>query len=270
MPFLERPSSSGTGTTPTKIYYEVKGTGDIFIFLLAPGGMRSSIPKWDNMPYNPWTSLSTTKFTLIGMDQRFSSSRSSAEVQETDGWDTFVADQIALLDYLKIEKCHVLGSCIGPSYAFKLLLQYPHRFGKCVMMQPIGLACHTSEPVDTWQGLNTDTTWTWFGDWAQERLQATKNNPKKETLETLKRFHDRMFQDDGREFVFSITRDQAKLIQTPLLVLMGNNISHPAETSREICQLCPSAELITEWRDVGPEKLVHAAQTMEEFLSSKP
>mmetsp|Transcript_4381 Transcript_4381/g.5523 ORF Transcript_4381/g.5523 Transcript_4381/m.5523 type:complete len:97 (+) Transcript_4381:158-448(+) len=64
MPFLTRPD----GAT---IYYEVKGAGGVPVLLISPGGMGSSIEKWDMMPFNPWKQLPTDQFTLIGMDQRY-------------------------------------------------------------------------------------------------------------------------------------------------------------------------------------------------------
>ena len=259
MSFLRRPGG-------IKIYYEIKGKGHIPVLLLAPGGMRSSIPKWSMSPYNPWHSLSKSKFQVIGMDQRFSSQRSTGHVRDSDGWATYMSDQVALLDHLNIQRCHIVGSCIGPSYAFNLLHSYPQRFGRCVMLQPIGLARHTSEPGTKWDGFNEDATWSWAGDWARERI-ASQENDETETLESLKNLHDRMFSTDGGNFVFSVTRDQATRIRTPLLVFMGRDKNHPAETAREICRLCPNAELQTEWRDAGPGPLANAAGKIDAFLS---
>mmetsp|Transcript_4425 Transcript_4425/g.5893 ORF Transcript_4425/g.5893 Transcript_4425/m.5893 type:complete len:142 (-) Transcript_4425:566-991(-) len=111
MPFLTRPD----GAT---IYYEVKGAGGVPVLLISPGGMGSSIEKWDMMPFNPWKQLPTDQFTLIGMDQR-NAGKSSGPIGE--GWDTYSQDQLALLEHLDIEKCISFGSCIGPSYQFNLL-----------------------------------------------------------------------------------------------------------------------------------------------------
>ncbi|MNH45321.1 hypothetical protein D3C79_1077260 [compost metagenome] len=35
---------------------------------------------------------------------------------------------------------------------------------------------------------------------------------------------------------------------TPLLVLAGNDVHHPAEISRELAALAPRVQLIEEWR----------------------
>lgn len=100
---------------------------------------------WDISPFNPWSELNTSEipsddddnnnntkshrnFFLIGMDQRFAN-RSSGTVQKGDGWQTFLGDQLAVLDELQIKTCQLLGSCIGSSYAFQLIQHSPRRFG---------------------------------------------------------------------------------------------------------------------------------------------
>jgi len=67
-----------------KIYYETKGKR-IPVLLLAPGGMRSSLAKFEARPYNPWAALPESKFQLIGMGQRFAN-RSTGTVRAGDGW----------------------------------------------------------------------------------------------------------------------------------------------------------------------------------------
>ena len=62
---------------------------------------------------------------------------------------------------------------------------------------------------------------------------------------------------------FSITRDQTTRVRAPLLVFMGQDMSHPAEISRQICRLCPSAELVPIWRNAGPHALEGAKFKVE-------
>jgi pimeloyl-ACP methyl ester carboxylesterase len=275
MPHLRRPCGA-------KIYYETKGRkGDIPVLLLAPGGMRSSIEKWESHPYNPWrqldadsheneisndgegtSSTSEPRFHLIGMDQRFAN-RSTGVVRRGDGWHTFMSDQLALMDHLGITKCHILGSCIGPSYAFQLMSSVPGRFGRCVMLQPIGLTRHTTESAHVWEGLNSSATWGWVGDWAQERL---KNHPVLDGgAHILRELHDNMF-GPPRDFVFSITREEAAKIQNPLLIFLGHDVNHPSETSREIFRIAPNSELVEVWRDAGPEKMAETETKIKRFL----
>ena len=89
-----------------KIHYETFGEG-FPILLFAPGGMHSKIEVWDRMPWNPIDVLSP-HFRVIAMDQR-NAGESQAPIRGTDGWGTYAADHLALLDALEIDRCHVLG-----------------------------------------------------------------------------------------------------------------------------------------------------------------
>jgi len=199
------------------------------------------------------------------MDQRFAG-RSSGAVKRGDGWHTFMSDQLALLDHLRISKCHLMGSCIGPSYALQLMKFSPDRFGRCVMLQPIGLAKHTTEPGAAWEGLNSDAAWGWVGSWAEEMIERKLCNDES----ILKELYDNMFavgrQPAARDFVFSITRQEAAKIQQPLLIFMGKDIHHPSETAREISRIVKNTELVEVWRDAGPEKINAAATKIKSFL----
>ena len=50
-----------------QMYYEVKGDG-FPVLLLAPGGMRSSISMWEDVPYNAIERLAP-HYKVIAMDQ---------------------------------------------------------------------------------------------------------------------------------------------------------------------------------------------------------
>mmetsp|Transcript_123651 Transcript_123651/g.385009 ORF Transcript_123651/g.385009 Transcript_123651/m.385009 type:complete len:268 (-) Transcript_123651:132-935(-) len=255
MPFLQRPCGA-------QIYYEVKGSG-IPVLLIAPGGMRSCLANWASQPIDPWTALPEARFRLIAMDQRsaqVSGGRSVAAVREGDGWQTYAEDQLALLDHLGVQRCCLLGSCIGPSYQLRLLRDAPERFAAAVLMQPIGLSVHTTEPGQRWKGQNTEATSHWFGDWAMQMERTGKAGNRE-----LHALFDAMF-GGGREFVFSITRDELRAIGCPLLVLMGLDMYHPSEISREIARIAPRCELVEEWRDAGPGPLRAASAMVEAFL----
>ena len=169
MPFAVRPCG-------TKIHYAVKGAGAP-VLLLAPGGMRSCIAAWQAQPYDPWSRLAALSFfKVIAMDQRCGAGASEGPLP-TNGWDTFRDDQLAVLDAAGVDAqtpCLLVGSCIGPSYIINLLKAAPHRFTAAVLMQPIGLAEHSTEPVG-WPGLNTFASQHWFGDWANGRISSGLN-----------------------------------------------------------------------------------------------
>ena len=85
---MARTISRGDFTMPVferdniRIYYEVHGEG-FPVLLLAPGGMRSDIPIWENVPYNPIERL-VPHYQVIAMDQR-NAGRSTAPIAATDG-----------------------------------------------------------------------------------------------------------------------------------------------------------------------------------------
>ena len=117
------------------LYYEVHGSG-YPILLFAPGGMRSAIKFWYGSPFNPIEALSK-HFTVIAMDQR-NAGLSTAPIAETDSWATYTSDHIALLDHLEIERCHLMGGCIGGSYCYGLMQAQPNRISAAVIQQTIG------------------------------------------------------------------------------------------------------------------------------------
>lgn len=52
--------------------------------------------------------------------------------------DQWVLQIIELIDYLQLEKVHLAGNSLGCSIALELLIEYPERFGKVVLMGPGG------------------------------------------------------------------------------------------------------------------------------------
>ncbi|NIB30666.1 alpha/beta fold hydrolase [Pseudonocardia sp. MCCB 268] len=93
------------------------------MLLIAPGRLRSTIAAWDKAPWNPVDHLAD-RYRVIAMDQRNAGS-SVGEVPGTDGWSTYTADQLALLDHLGVDEFAVLGMCIGGSYIASLLWPPP-------------------------------------------------------------------------------------------------------------------------------------------------
>ena len=53
---------------------------------------------------------------------------------------------------------------------------------------------------------------------------------------------------------------------TPLLVLAGNDLYHPAPTSRDLAELGPNAEILTEWS--SPAVIAKTVEHVRNFLKS--
>lgn len=182
---------------------------------------------------------------MIALDQR-NAGRSEAPVEASDGWHVYSADHVALLDHLGIEQCHVLGGCIGGSFGLGLIEAAPGRVRSAVLQQPIGST-----------GENREVFYALFDGWAQE---LATQRPELE-LAGLARFRERLY---GGDFVFNVSRDFVRGCSTPLLVLMGNDVYHPSEISREIVQLAPHAELVERWKE--PDVLPQTVERVREFL----
>jgi pimeloyl-ACP methyl ester carboxylesterase len=213
------------------IYYEEHGRG-FPVLLLAPGGMRSNVAFWERAPWNPLHELSED-FRLIAIDQR-NAGRSVAKVSADDGWHVYTEDQLALLDHLGVERCHLLGGCIGSSFALGLLQAAGARFGAAVLQNPIGLYA------------NRDAFYALFDDWAGA-MRA--RDPGLAEVD-LGAFRERMY---GGDFVFNVPRAFVRGCATPLLILCGSDSYHPTPISHELAQLAPAAELLEGWKDNIPE-----------------
>ncbi|MET0791218.1 MAG: alpha/beta hydrolase [Polyangiaceae bacterium] len=227
------------------IEYEIHGEGPPLL-LLAPGGMRSAMANWVRAPYLPITEYSS-QFRVIAMDQRNAGS-SRAPVTADDGWHTYTEDQLALLDELGIERCGVLGMCIGCTFALGLIERAPERVSAAVLQQPIGISA-TNRPI----------FYELFDGWAND-LMRTRSDVLPAVLPA---FRERMF--GGNDFTYGVSRDAVARCPVPLLVLRGNDVYHPAAISEEITHVAPQADLVQEWKT--GEDVAKAVARVRAFLN---
>lgn len=235
MPFFERDQ--------TRLYYEVTGEGPP-ILLFAPGGMRSAISFWEHMPWNPIERLAG-EFRIVAMDQR-NAGQSTAEIGPDEGWRRYTEDHLALLDHLGIDRCHLMGCCIGGSFIASFLNQAPERAAAAVLLQPIG-ATPENQPVFA----------KLFDDWTADMRPKHPDVPETDWSS----YKERMF---GGDFLYCATPEDVQRMTTPMLVLMGDDQYHPQETSRQIAKLAPNAELIERWKE--PETAEDGLVRVQEFL----
>jgi pimeloyl-ACP methyl ester carboxylesterase len=226
-----------------ELYYEEQGEG-FPVLLIAPGGMRSAVPFWERTPWNPITHLAP-HYRVIAMDQR-NAGRSVAPIRATDSWQVYTDDQLALLDYLGVDRFHVAGMCIGGPYIMGLIQAAPQRVTSAVVFQTIGL------------DNNRQAFYEMFDSWAQD-LKLRRPEVSEDAWESFKHS---MY--DG-EFLFNVSREFVSRCQTPLLVLLGNDLHHPEATSRELASLAPKATLIEHWK--APEHQAAAMKAVESFLA---
>eukprot|EP00967_Tisochrysis_lutea_P062278 scaffold79921_cov36-Tisochrysis_lutea.AAC.2 len=194
------------------------------------------------------------------MDQR--NAGKSARCPLGNGWQTYLDDQLALLDRLGCETSLTLGCCIGPSFQLRMNSAASDRVSAAVLLQPIGMARHTVEK-QTWTGLNTGATSHWFDLWANDM----ERNGRASRTE-LMQLEASMF---GSGFVFSVSREEVASIHTPMLVAPGSDVYHPCAIAHEIVALSPRSRLLDrQWTDTGEATFGAIVRFLREHAASQP
>ena len=229
-----------------RIYYEEFGQG-YPILTFAPAGLQSTIAVWSqpSAPINPTTEFAD-KFRVIAMDQRNAGGQSHATITAQDDWDTYTADHIALLDHLRIDRCHLYGQCIGGSFILNLIKHQPQRVASAVLAQPIGRVAAALPPRPAR-----------FDGWAE----TLKDHPEA-SREVLDAFYRNLYEPG---FVYCVDRAFVSTVRTPCLVLAGNDEAHPYPISEELAKLIPNCEFIPEWKTGAA--LSAAKSRVKEFLT---
>lgn len=226
-----------------ELHYDEYGTG-FPVLLIAPGGMKSEASFWNSTPWNPIEQL-REKFRVIAMDQR-NAGRSRGPIGPFDGWTTYTQDQLALLDHLEIDQFHAVGMCIGGPYVMGLIEAAPDRVASGVLFQTIGLSGNRQAFFDMYDA------------WASE-LRAQRPEVSEETWQQFKA---NMYDTD--DLLFNVGESFLETVTTPLLLMKGNDLYHPEESSLAVNNLCQNSTLISDWQ-MG-EGLHLAAQEFEAFL----
>jgi pimeloyl-ACP methyl ester carboxylesterase len=180
------------------------------------------------------------------MDQRNAGGQSRAPITAQDSWDTYTSDHIALLDHLRIDRCHLYGQCIGGSFILNLIKTQPERVQSAVLAQPIGRVAAALPPRPAR-----------FDGWAE----TLKDHPEA-TNEVLDAFYRNLY---APGFVYCVDRAFVSKVNTPSLVLAGNDEAHPYPISEELSKLLPNCEFIAEWKTGAA--LTSAKVRIREFLS---
>lgn len=230
MPLLKIPAG--------EIYYETCGSG-YPVLLFAPGFLSSRIERWRTNParpgvpqdwLDPMAELSN-RFRLIALDVR-NAGRSRARIDPRDDWTTYTADHLALLDHLGVARCHVMGACIGVSFALALAQASPELVSALVLQNPIGLANNRA-------ALDAE-----FDKWAAEVRDWPNIDPAE-----LPGFQRRMF---GGDFIFSVAPDFVRRCAIPMLLMPGDDFVHPAPISEELAR-APQVEVLAPWKGAQRE-----------------
>ncbi len=226
-----------------RLHYEVFGTG-YPVLALAPGGMRSRMERWNSPSFPDPRDWLARDYRVITLDQR-NAGQSRAPIGPHDDWASYLQDHLALLDHLGVDRFHILGACIGVSFALRLCRDVPDRVSAAVLQNPIGLVPTNRMVVDKL-----------FRDWEQD-LPDRSDNDRAE----LPGFQHRMF---GNDFIFSVSRDDVHSCRVPLILLPGRDDIHPGSISEEIAALAPNVEVLPIWK--GYERFDQTISTIRRFL----
>jgi pimeloyl-ACP methyl ester carboxylesterase len=236
-----------------RIHYQEVGSG--FPLLLIPGGgLNSAIAWWSSgAAFNPMEEFKN-EFRCVSMDIRNGNNGQSSGPLEVDRpWDAYADDQLGLMDHLGIQRFLVLGNCIGGPFIFKLLQRAPERVVAAVLSQPSG---YRPENPDLMYNNNT-TNW-------GPALCARRPDI---TMPMVERFLHNMYRSHP-DFVFTVTREFAKTVRTPLLVLPDDIPAHPLAISRDIVSLVPNAEAsIYPWKE-SRDTIRKVVEHVRTFLKS--
>jgi pimeloyl-ACP methyl ester carboxylesterase len=233
-----------------RLRYETIGEGPP-VLLLAPGGLRGSrIEAWAaHAPWNPMDALAA-RHQVIAMDQR-NTGTSFAPVRAGDGWPSYAADQLAVLDHLGVERCSLLGMCIGGAFIMELLATAPERFSAAVALQPIGLSSPPPGNRPDFRAI--------FEEWRR----GHEGDHPEATDADWEGVWENLF--GGDDALWSVPDSFLPTIETPLLVLQGDDTYHPRSASRLLADTVPSATLIERWKEPADQPAARTA--VEDFLA---
>jgi pimeloyl-ACP methyl ester carboxylesterase len=229
MPFYEKGD--------VRIRYEEAGSG--FPLLVTPGGgLNSRVSNWATAVFSAMDAFQN-EFRCITMDQRNAiGGESSGPIPVNDPWGAFADDQLGLMDHLGIQQFFYMGYCIGGPFGFKLMERAPDRVVASVLCQPVG---HRPEDPE---------------------LRAQRPDV---TMETVEAYLHNLYRVQP-DFVYSVSRDFARACQTPMLVMPDDTPAHPYQTSMDIVELAPKAE-VTPYPWTEPQDLLtQTVQQVRAFL----
>ena len=214
-----------------RIHYEDVGAG--FPLLIIPGGGLNSALSSLQTPFNPMERYKDD-FRCICADLRNANPGQSSGPLEIDRpWDAYSDDQLGLMDQLGIREFMVMGFCIGAPMIHNLIRLAPERVVAAAMIQPSGFR---PENPDIFYQNNIKG---WGPPLCEKRPEVT--------MAMVHEFLTSMYTDRA-DFVFTVTRDFVRSIQTPLLIAPDDVPAHPYKVAMEVASLAPNAEVVEHGR----------------------
>jgi pimeloyl-ACP methyl ester carboxylesterase len=235
---------------PVRIRYEEVGSG-FPLLIIAGGGLNSTIAGLATHPFNPMEEFQGEHRCIASDLRNANRGQSSGPLEIDRPWDAHTDDQLGVMDHLGIDKFMVLGFCIGGPFIWNLLRRAPTRVVAAVLAQPSGWSAETPN-------LFYDNNMRGWGPELVERRPEI-------TMDMVDRFLTRMYRANA-DFVFTVTRDFVRELQTPILILPDDVPAHPYPVAMEAAMLAPQSEVsMFPWKQ-PVERIPLAVRQIRSFL----
>ena len=211
-----------------RIRYEEVGKG--FPLLCIPGGGLNSTIAWmaKGAPFNAPEEFKS-EYRVVTADLRNAyDGQSTGPVEVDRPWDSHTDDQLNLMEHLGHKKFMVIGFCIGGPMIWNLIKRAPDRIVAGILTQPSGFRKET--PTSSY-----DSNMKGWGP------DLVKHKPEIK-MDTVERYLKNMY-GNKPDFVYTVTRDFVKSVQTPVLILPDDSPPHPYVVAMESAMLAPKAEV---------------------------
>jgi pimeloyl-ACP methyl ester carboxylesterase len=216
------PNTSGRASVnDIRMYYEIHGDGVPLILL--HGGLGSTASWKNQIP------VLSRDYQVIAVDSR-GHGRSTLTEQRIS-YTLMTSDVVALMDYLDIEKAHILGWSDGGIIGLELAINHPERLNKVIAFganyNPAGVRADVGENQKISDYIEN----------AAEDYRTLSPDPKRwdEFLENI----GQMWASEP-----NITAEQLGTITVPVLILDGDNDEFVyTEHTRDMARLIPTATL---------------------------
>jgi pimeloyl-ACP methyl ester carboxylesterase len=235
-----------------KIRYEEAGSG--FPLLVLPGGgLNATIANLANHAFNPLEEFSDA-YRVIALDLRNATggqTEGPLDIERT--WDSFLDDQLGLMDHLGIDRFMVMGFCIAGPMIWNLLKQAGNRVVAGIIVHPIG---YTSSHPDLFYN-------NYMNGWGPEFVARRPEI----TMEMVSEFLNNMYTRRA-DFVYTVDRDFVRNCQTPVLILPDDIPAHPFAPAMETALLAPNAQVsLYPWKE-NDRKIALAVRHIRGFMAT--
>ena len=233
-----------------RIRYEEVGSG-FPLLIIAGGGLNSTIAGLATHPFNPMEEFKGEHRCVAADLRNANRGQSSGPLEIDRPWDAHTDDHLGVMDHLGIDKFMVLGFCIGGPFIWNLLRRAPTRVVAAVLAQPSGWS---AEHPDLFYDNN-------MRGWGPELVQRRPEI----TMDMVDRFLTTMYRTNA-DFVFTVTRDFVRELQTPILILPDDVPAHPYPVAMEAAMLAPQSEVsMFPWKQ-PTERIPLAVRQIRSFL----